>query len=172
MLQREANAKTFHQAAGQQFSTQTRGNGVSMPVAAAQRGGMRAERARNSMQQRHIHMTGLETCDGLNVHQGMGDDHIELVSRWTHESNGLMDKSSTWGGTQRKEKAMARWHGRDFSTTGNSSMPIQRSAHAAKSPGGHSAHAATRRHSPHVRRLDATVPHVISDFAGLKDTLV
>ena len=51
------------------------------------------------------------------------------------------------------------WHSRDFSTAGNSSMPIQRRAHAATSPGGHSAPAAARGKFSHVRRLDATVPH-------------
>ena len=157
---RKAHAKTFHQAAGQQFSTQTRGNGVSMPVATAQKGGMRAERARNSVQQRHINMTGLETCDRLNVHQGMGDDHIEQIStheqwKWTHESNGLMDKNSAWDGTQRKEKAMAQLrlqHGGQQQhadpTQGTCSDVSRRTQCSRCSPGTLPTRAAPGRHSP------------------------
>ena len=53
------------------------------PDATVQKGGRSAGRERSSTQQRHINTAGLETCDGQNVHQGMGDGHTEPMS--THE---------------------------------------------------------------------------------------
>ena len=107
--------------------------------------GKSAECEQSSRQQLHIDIAGLETCGGQNVHQGMGDGHTEP----TEIQPGMTFSEKT-----------NRRHSRDFSTTSINSMPIQGRAHAATSPHSHGSSAAARRHSPHMRRIDATVTHI------------
>ena len=70
-----------------------------MPVATVQRRGKSAAREQDSTPQHHISMAELETCDGQNVHQGMGDDRNGPAStreqwKWTPVSYGHGQKFS------------------------------------------------------------------------------